>query len=98
MNLKYKIHLLNNDYKINNLIYCNKNQTVLFASLKNNIKLPYSCCNGSCFNCLAKILKGNIKKTKLNNNLPKNYCLTCITYPISDLILLTHQEEKYFSS
>jgi len=95
----YKIKYVQFDKNFIIKINKNSNLSLLDIAEKNNLFLPYSCRVGACSVCLGQIVSGNYKQEQYfldDSNIKKGYCLTCVTYPLSDLTVLTHQEDKLF--
>ena len=68
----------------------NKSETILDASLKNNIHLAYSCKDGRCGVCKTRVIKGEtneiIESSILNKEERKRgFILTCVTAASSDI-------------
>jgi ring-1,2-phenylacetyl-CoA epoxidase subunit PaaE len=65
--------------------------TILFAALKQHIKLPYSCKGGRCSACTARCTSGTVKmnmnEVLTEEDLQKGLVLTCVGYAITDLKL-----------
>ncbi len=95
---KYKIYIQNIKLNIKQKYICFSNQTILEAAESFNIILPYSCKIGLCTTCTAKIIYGKTRQINtnlfLNKEIKKNYILTCISYPKTNLKILTHQENN----
>lgn len=66
--------------------------TLLAASLRNNLDAPYSCQGGVCSSCMAKVTSGNavmIKNSILTDDeLEEGYILTCQAHPTTPKITL----------
>lgn len=66
-------------------------ETVLAAALRQGVRLPYGCRNGTCGSCVARLVAGRIEypsgKTEALEGLPDGSCLTCQAVPVSDLVL-----------
>ena len=97
---KYKVRLLNEAKKIDVTIECPDDKFILEAAEDNNIELPYSCRAGSCSTCLGKVKSGKIDQpdqTFLDDEqIASGFVLTCVSYPASDVTVLTHEEENLY--
>ena len=60
--------------------------SILHASKKKGVVLPYSCETGRCGNCLARKLKGNVwlsyNEVLTDSDLDKGLTLTCVGHPV----------------
>ena len=65
--------------------------TILQSGLNHGIHLPYSCRAGRCSTCVARCVKGSVKKTNnevlTDDDLSKGLVLTCVGYPETDIVL-----------
>ncbi|MDY7014657.1 MAG: 2Fe-2S iron-sulfur cluster-binding protein [Cyanobacteriota bacterium] len=63
-------------------------------------RLPFSCRNGACTTCAARVLEGDIDQPEamgLSPHLQKQgYALLCVSYPRSDLIVETQDEDEVY--
>ncbi len=86
--MEFKINLIDGS-----TFSCFEDETILNAALRNKIFLDYSCTDGRCKTCIAKLKSGKIKNIlvdlDINDQSLKDYILTCISTPTSDLILET---------
>ncbi|BAU67184.1 ferredoxin (2Fe-2S) [Stanieria sp. NIES-3757] len=75
-------------------------QTILQAALDAGIELPYSCSAGVCTTCAAKLSKGEVEQSDgmgLSRELQREgYALLCVSYPRSDIQLVSEQEEMVY--
>lgn len=65
-------------------------RTVLAEALANGIGLPYSCANGICRTCRARVVKGTVRQDF--SSLPAEdsaagYALLCQAVPLTDLVI-----------
>lgn len=71
-----------------NLLEVKPGQTILEAALENRIPVSYSCKNGTCGTCIAKVLEGEVHMA--NNfvlkpeHLDMNYVLLCQSYALNN--------------
>jgi ferredoxin len=98
--VKYKVRLLNEAQNLDVTIECADDKFVLEAAEDNNIELPYSCRAGSCSTCLGKVQAGSVDQsdqTFLDEaQINEGFILTCVSYPTSDVTILTHEEENLY--
>ncbi|MGB0879613.1 MAG: 2Fe-2S iron-sulfur cluster-binding protein [Polaribacter sp.] len=66
--------------------------TILAASLRNNLDAPYSCQGGVCSSCLAKVTEGNAIMTKnsilTDAEVEDNFILACQAHPTTSKITI----------
>lgn len=96
----HNIKICNPITNLNSEIECGENISILDAAEKNKICLPSSCLSGQCSSCVAKILSGSILQNSQNfldlSQLENGFALLCVSYPVSDISLLSHQENFIF--
>ncbi|MDP4230952.1 MAG: 2Fe-2S iron-sulfur cluster-binding protein, partial [Bacteroidota bacterium] len=73
-----------------------ENETVLEAAKRVGLDAPYSCQNGSCSTCRAKLLEGKVHM-KVNFALsPKDvasgFILTCQSLPLTENVMVSYDE------
>ena len=78
---------------------CAPDSTILDAAEEAGIEdLPSSCRAGACASCTARVVEGKVDQTQqafLNENQrAKGYCLTCVSYPVSDATIKTECESE----
>lgn len=78
-------------------------QTVLEAAQDQGIELPSSCLAGVCTTCAAQLVSGEVDQSQgmgtggMGDELDaKGYVLLCVSYPKSDLEILTEKEEEVY--
>lgn len=71
-----------------------KNQSLLSSVLHQKMDAPYSCRNGVCSSCIAKVTEGEVKMAKnetlVDQEIAVGLVLTCQAYAISDVVKLTY--------
>ncbi|MDJ0597978.1 MAG: 2Fe-2S iron-sulfur cluster-binding protein [Crocosphaera sp.] len=98
---KFKVTLVNSKRQLNKTIDVAPGEYILDVAESKGIEHPCSCRAASCFDCLGKIMTGNVEQTEKAesflkpNELEEGYILLCAASPTSDCTILTHQEEEY---
>jgi ring-1,2-phenylacetyl-CoA epoxidase subunit PaaE len=75
-------------YEQTNLLDVRVGQTILAAALEDKVPLPYSCKEGTCGKCIAKLTSGEVKM--INNyairqdDVDAGIILLCQSYPLND--------------
>lgn len=70
----------------------NKNDTLLAASLRNNLDVPYSCQGGVCSSCMCKVTEGKARMTSNSilseSDLEEGLVLSCLAHPTTEKITI----------
>lgn len=73
---------------------------ILHSAEAEGYELPFSCRNGACTTCAARIYSGKVNQPEAMGLSPelqeKGYALLCVSYPISDLEVETQDEDEVY--
>lgn len=101
-NNAYSITLINEKKGINKTLKVLEDEYILDSAEEAGMKLPYSCRAGACFDCLCRVVKGEVEQTEKAleflkpEELDAGYILLCASSPRSDCTIVTHQAEEVF--
>ena len=98
----YQVRLINPDINLDRAIAVPDDQYILDIAEAAGIRLPSGCKQGECSACVAKLVSGEVDQSEQRFLQPEEvragYVVTCVTYPLSDCTLQTHQEKVLYQS
>lgn len=98
----YQVRLINPDINLDRAIAVPEDQYILDIAEASGIRLPSGCKQGECSACVAKLISGEVDQSEQRFLQPEEiqagYVVTCVTYPLSDCTLQTHQEPVLYQS
>lgn len=93
---EYNVKFINKEKGLDTTIKIADNEYILDAAEKAGIEMSYSCRNGKCVNCTGKLLSGEVEHDYdflKESEIKAGFFLTCRSFPKSDCVVLTDQED-----
>lgn len=98
----YQVRLINPTIGLDRTIQVPDDQYILDIAEETGIRLPSGCKQGECSACIAKLISGEVDQSEQKflkpSEIQAGYVVTCVTYPLSDCTLETHQEQVLYKS
>lgn len=92
----YNITLVNGNEGTSVTIKVGSDEYILESAEDQGIELPSSCNAGKCITCASRLLEGEVDRDSAflkPTEMAAGFILTCKSYPRSDCVILTHQED-----
>lgn len=100
MTKNYKITIHNRQENTIDTVIVPEDQYILQTAEHQEVEPPFSCRNGACTTCAVRVIKGNLHQPEamgLSLELQKKgYALLCVSYPRSDLVVETQDEDEVY--
>ena len=98
MSRRYTVEI--HHQEANYVIEVSEDEKILESARRAGVELPLSCEAGVCTTCTAHILEGKVEQGEGMGLSPQlqdeGYALLCVSYPRSNLKLVTEKEEKVY--
>jgi ferredoxin len=92
----YNITLVETNQPTSITIKVGSDEYILESAEDQGIKLPASCYAGKCITCVSRLLQGEVDQDHVflkPKEIEAGFILTCKSFPRSDCVILTHQED-----
>jgi ferredoxin len=92
----YNITLVGDNEDTSVTIKVGSDEYILESAEDQGIQLPASCNAGKCITCVSRLLEGEVDRDNVflrPKEIAAGFILPCKSYPRSDCVILTHQED-----
>lgn len=94
----FRIRFVNPARNLDVEVPCRDDEPLLEAAEARGIALPYSCRSAACGTCAGRVLSGEVRLDEQYilgaGDLANHYTCLCSATPISDCVILTHQQAR----
>jgi ferredoxin len=98
MAASYQVRLFNTAEGIDQTVAVSEDSYILETAEAAGMELPYSCRQGVCSTCTAKLVSGSVDQSEgsylSDDQIAQGYVLICISHPQADCVFETHKEEE----
>lgn len=95
-NKVYNVTLINRAKGTKTTIPVRSDEYILEAAEVEGIETPVSCRAGACVSCTGRIIEGSVDQDHSflkSNEIEAGFLLLCKSYPLSDCVIYTHEED-----
>ncbi|BAQ62483.1 soluble [2Fe-2S] ferredoxin [Geminocystis sp. NIES-3708] len=96
----YQVTIHNRQNNTTETITVPENEYILKTAENQEVEPPFSCRNGACTTCAVRVIRGDIYQPEAMGLSPdlqrKGYALLCVSYPRSDLVVETQDEDEVY--
>ena len=100
MTRNYQIKIYNRKTDTHHQITVPSDRYILRSAEERGVELPFSCRNGACTACAVRVISGDLEQPEAMGLSPQlqsqGYALLCVSYPCSDLIVETQDEDEVY--
>jgi ferredoxin len=94
----YQVRLFNEAEGIDQTVSVPEDSYILETAEAAGMELPYSCRQGVCSTCTAKLVSGSVDQSEgsylSDDQMAAGYVLICISLSKADCVFETHKEEE----
>lgn len=96
----YTVHIHNRQTGAVSKVEVPRDRYILQAAEQQGVDLPFSCRNGACTTCAARVISGKLAQPEAMGLSPhlqqQGYALLCVSYARSDLEVETQDEDEVY--
>jgi ferredoxin len=87
--MKYQVTIQSREKNL--FVECDENEPILQALINHNIRVSYSCLQGWCLGCAARLIDGQVDMKNARRFFPEDmeqgFILLCTAFPKSDIVI-----------
>jgi ferredoxin len=98
----YNVQFINQEQNLDKTIEVPEGEYILDMAESAGLRLPAGCKHGNCSACIVKVLSGEVDQSEQTflqaSEIEAGFAVTCVAYPLSDCVLVTHQEQCLYET
>jgi ferredoxin len=98
----YKVRFINQYQDLDQTIEVPEGEYILDMAESAGLRLPSGCKQGNCSACIVKVISGEVDQSEQTflqgSEVEAGFAVTCVAYPLSDCVLVTHQEQCLYGT